>query len=271
MNWKLGLTLLLTLPLISPAAASDFSGLANPAFGRSILLGSERRQEADCAALAYLPFQETDIIDIADAEAAEDAPTGDRNINTPPASENQFDEFLSKADAERLKNAVIIRLASDVGDEAVAYDLFGSLMWRMTPSWEGSAEDIARKEAFRKAIAPKCGAIFNAARDDHLQEVLTAVSATPISLPDVDTCLAYDLIGQKSSEYHDYADYLHSDRDGDSMYNLLLGKGGAKRSAREKAIEAKAVQIKITPQLAALRMLACLPVLAEEFRRLHPR
>jgi hypothetical protein len=29
--------------------------------------------------------------------------------------------------------------------------------------------------------------------------------------------------------------------------------------------------MEITPQLAALRMLACVPVFAEEFIRLHPR
>ena len=96
-------------------------------------------------------------------------------------------------------------------------------------------------------------------------------SPAPIVLPDVDTCLAYDLIGQKSTEYHDFADFLHSDVNGDSMYEMLLGKKGAKRSAREKAIEAKAETMEITPQLAALRMLACVPVFAKEFVRLHPR
>ena len=267
MKWKLGLALLLALPSISPATASDFSGLANPAFGRSILLGTERREESDCAALAYLPFQETDIIEIADTEAAQDV----QNINTPSASENRYEEFLGKADAERLRNAVIIRLASDIGDEAVASDFFEVAMRKMTLNWERSAENIVRKEAFRKAIAAKCSAIFNAAHEDRLQDVLMVPSPTPIALPDVDTCLAYDLIGQKSPEYHDFADYLHSDRDGDSMYDMLVGQKGAERSAREKAIEAKAVQIEITPQLAALRMLACLPVFAEEFRRLNPR
>ncbi|HMS19779.1 hypothetical protein [uncultured Sphingorhabdus sp.] len=267
MKWKLGLALLLALPPISPATASDFSELANPAVGRSILLGSERRQEVDCAALANLPFQENDIIEIADAGAGQDV----QNIDTLSASENRYEEFLGKADAERLKDAVIVRLASDLGEAAVVSDFFGAAMRRMTPSWERSTEDIARKEAFRKAIAPKCSAIFNAAHEDRLQEVLMVPSLTPIALPDVDTCLAYDLIGQKSPEYHDFADYLHSDMDGGSMYEMMLGKKGAKRSAREKAIEAKAAKMDITPQLAALRMLACLPVLAEEFRRLHPR
>ncbi len=255
---------LLALFVAQSAGASDFSGLANPAFGRSLLISPERQNELNCAALAYLPYQKMDMLEVAD-EVAVDAT--DVQIAAPVQQQPSivFEELLTKTQAEDLKAQVILRVLSDVGDREMAIEMFAIRMHQFAPAWDVSDEAIAQKARVRDAVKPGCASIFEAAQASNLANVLASASAEPIALPDVNTCLAYDRIAQKSRNYANY-DFLHGSGSGD-VYTRIVGPKGAQRTAREAEIAAVATRLEpIEPEIAGSRLIACLPVFAKVIR-----
>jgi hypothetical protein len=253
----------LSLALTCPAAASDFSQLAEPAFGRMMLLSADRHKEANCAALAFLPFWKPEVIEFMEAGADEEAESIGEDA-APAVPQITFEKLLTEPQAERLKAAVLLRLQSDIGDEKWATEAFEHAHNRMAPSWDYSQENIERTGRYREELKPECQSIFDAVVADQLEGQLSPASAEPIALPDVDTCLAYDLMARKSDSY-DQLSYLHEDGPYD-LYTEIVGRKGPKRRAKEKEIAALADTIKdVSPDVASSRLIACMPVFFAQF------
>jgi hypothetical protein len=261
------------LMVAHPALASDFSKMAEPAFARSMLLSPERQMEVNCAVIAYLPFRKVEVLDVLE-EIPPEEPMADTGGSIEAATHKEeappevvFEMPLSEEQAENLRAAVLARLRSDIGDDERAFDTFEMRFGAFAPDWDYSAETIAIKAENRGTLAEKCEAIFDAAGAGQLEIALSPASAAPIALPDVDTCLAYDLVGKKSKYYADYA-YLHQEGDGETLYQQLLGPRGKMRRAREKQIATLAASLtELSPDNAALRLMPCLSTFSAALRK----
>lgn len=253
----------LSLGLTCPAAASDFSQLAEPAFGRMMLLTADRHKEANCAALAFLPFWKPEVIEVMEAGTDEEAEAiGEDAAPAPP--QITFEMLLTEPQAEQLKAAVLLRLQSDIGDDKWAAEALEQAYNRLAPNWDYSQENIERTRRYREELKPECQAIFDAVAADQLERQLSPASAEPIALPDVDTCLAYDLIARKSDSYEQLS-YLHEEGPTD-LYTEIVGPKGPKRRAKEKEIAALADTIRdVSPDVASSRLIACMPVFFGRF------
>jgi hypothetical protein len=270
---SLSVVLVVLSLIINPSAvASDFSQMGEPAFARSLMLSKERQNELNCAALASLPFHQRQNLEM--ISLPEDEPPiseTDRSIvaSTPKAEPRPpivYEQLLSETDAEHLKTAVMRRLVSDIDDQKMATEHFGMRLSRLMEDWDTSAEGLVRIAKRREDMKSACREIFIAARSGDIEKVLTPSSIEPIVLPDIDTCLAYDLIAKKSPDYADY-NFLHEDHGG-SLYDMIVGPKGPRRKARETEIAEKASSLgNIDATIAARSLITCLPTFAVYFRR----
>jgi hypothetical protein len=250
----------------APAHASDFGQFGEPSFARSMLMSDERKNELLCATLAYLPYRKIEA-DIVDEMLIDEPGLEDTSNKQKPLPKIAFEELLTKAQAETLKEQILMRVASDVGDNDMAGQMFEGYYSYYTSDWELSDEEIAQKALNRKNIKEQCFDIFNAARAGQLETILSPASAKPIALIDLETCLAYDLIGRDAPNYREYGVLRGDD---DETYAILFGPKGPKRKAREKEIAAHALTLgTVKPEYAAVMQMPCLATYATEFKKTH--
>lgn len=191
-------------------------------------------------------------------------PAAVEELGDGPEKQFAYEKILTEAEAESLKSAVVSRLVSDIGDDKMAQQ---SLDQRFTefevPFWDESEENIAARKLRRETMANACASLFDAARANTLDANLSPASAEPIALMTVDTCLAYDLIARKSSDY-DVSGIL-SDRD---AYAALVGPKGSARKARMQKISAVAASLgKVDPRVAAAKSIPCLATYVTELKK----
>lgn len=219
------------------ALASDFSKMGDPTYARVVLISDARRLELDCAGLALSGFDEA-------------------GLNQP----------LSREQAKQLGDAVTARLATELGGKEAAASFLDNKAAFLIPY----GDDELQKEVTekRKSLEPECQAIYSAAKSGQLDGVLQAASPQPLALPDIDTCLAYDLIAQKDPEYESYSILGESDRD---LYNIIVGPTGEARTAKEAVVAKMASGMaNITPAMAKTKLVwPCMPVYIEELKK-HP-
>ncbi len=215
-------TFVITLMVANSASASDFSGLADPGFARMSMLSPQRFLEVKCVAAANGALSDT--------------------IGTKP---------LNQAEAARLTKAVSERLATNLGSAKAAKDnLDMHVMWS-SPEWGYDKVSLAEIRAERAEQFAQCTQIYAAARTDTLAATLEAPSDKPITLPDLDTCLAYDLLARPLPEYPDYG--FVSERDNE-VYERLMEPKGPVRTAHEAVIAKRAEELKGTaPQIILVR------------------
>ena len=148
--------LLLALAISTPSHASDFSRLAEPAFGRSMLISAVRERQKECAGLALY--------------------WSDRG------------KAPGKDGAKRLVDAVAGRLAVEIGDAVLARSL--------VEGKAAGYADPTRTEPFwvevRDYLTQKCEPYFDAARkgDAELAAALGPMPTELLRLPDPEQCLA---------------------------------------------------------------------------------
>jgi hypothetical protein len=184
-----------------------------------------------------------------------------------PEKQFEYDKILSEAEAERLKAAVVSRLISDTGDDKMAQQSFDHRFSEFeVPYWDASEVITAERKSRRETAAHSCAAMFDAARTNTLEANLSPASAEPIALMTVDTCLAYDLIAQKSPDYNTYS--ILADNRRDETYAMLVGPKGRARKAREKTIAAVAASMgEVDPQFAVTKSIPCLATYIIEMKK----
>jgi hypothetical protein len=250
----------------APARASDFSQFGEPSFARSMLMSDERKNELLCSTLAYLPYRKI-VVDVVDEMLIDEPGLEDASSKQKQMPKIAFEELLNEAQAETLKEQVLLRVTSDVGDSDMAGQMFEGYYSYYISDWDPSDEEIARVALSRKIGKEKCSDIFNAARTGQLETILSPASAKPIALIDLETCLAYDLIARDAPNYIDYAVFSGQN---DEAYAILFGPKGAKRKAREKEIAAHALTLgTVKPEYAAVMQMPCLATYAIEFKKTH--
>jgi hypothetical protein len=251
----------------APVRASDFGQLGEPSFARSMLMSAERKNELLCATLAYLPYRKI-AVDVVDEMLIDEAGIEDTSSKKQPLPKITFEELLTKAQAETLKTQILTRVTSDVGDSAMAGQMFEGYYSYYTEDWDPSEEEMAGRALNRKNAKKKCSDIFNAARAGQLETSLSPASTKPIALIDLETCLAYDLIARDAPNYREFAVLREDD---DETYTKLVGPKGPKRKAREKEIAAHALTLgKVDPEYAAVMQMPCLATYAIEFKKHMP-
>jgi hypothetical protein len=251
----------------APARASDFSKLGEPSFARSMLISAERRIELSCATLAYLPYRKIEA-DILDEMLIGEVGLEDTGSKQKPMPKIAFEKLLTEPQAETLKAQTLLRVASDVGDRAIADQMFEGYYSKYIADWDPTEEAIAKMALKRENAKEKCSDIFNAARTDQLETMLSPASAKPIALIDLETCLAYDLIARDASNYSELQVFRGDD---DEIYTKLVGPKGPKRKARKKEIAAHALTLgTIKPEYAAAMQIPCLATYVSEFKKLMP-
>lgn len=150
----LGLTL--AVAIVAPSLASDFSKLAEPAFGRSMLISAVRERQKECAGLALYW--------------------------------SERGKAPGKEGAKRLADAVVSRLTIEIGDAVLARSL--------VEGKAAGYADPTRTEPFwvevRDYLTQKCELYFDAARkgDAELAAKLGPMPTELLQLPSEEQCLA---------------------------------------------------------------------------------
>lgn len=215
-----------------PARASDFSMMAEPPFSRIAFVSMERRLEVVC--VHYGAY----------------------------ASRNE--KGVTPQESLTLRAAVTARLETELGsrDWAVKMLDFTDLN---SPNFEA-----AEREAAFAELAPKCAPLFSALRAGTLPAALAPLSGSPIALPDIETCLAYDVLAQKLDP--PVQDNLFGTSGGDEMRSDLLGKTPEERAARSQRVAALAVGLPPIPrsQIELNVSFGCIYPMITEYRRLYP-
>jgi hypothetical protein len=229
-------TFVITLMVANSASASDFSGLADPGFARMSMLSPQRFLEVKCVAGANGALADT--------------------VGTKP---------LTQAEAARLTKAVSERLATNLGSEKAAKDNLDMHAIWSSPEWAYDNEKLDRIRADRSEQSAQCTQIYAATRSDTLAAILEAPSDKPITLPDLDTCLAYDLLARPLPDYKDYG--FVSERNNE-VYEQLMEPKGPARTAHEAVIAKRAEELKDTaPQIILVRAgITCLATYMDVIR-----
>ena len=150
------LGLLLGVAIIAPTQASDFSRLAEPAFGRSMLISAQRERQKECAGLALYWAER----------------------GRAPGTEA----------AKRLADAVVGRLTVEIGDAKLARELVdGKAAGYADPT---KTEPIWAE--VRDYLTQKCEPYFDAAGkgDATLAAKLGPMPTALLQLPSEEQCLA---------------------------------------------------------------------------------
>lgn len=228
------LGLLLVATITAPTHGSDFSKLAEPAFGRSMLISAARERQKECAGLALYR-----------AERGQSPGT---------------------AGAKRLAKGVVSRLTIEIGDAALAQEL--------VEGKAASYADPTKTEPLwvevRDYLTQKCEPYFVAARkgDPELAAVLGPMPTEILQLPSEEQCLATadyakeTGLGQWDEEL---AELLRKER----FHNV----DAKERTAREAVVEGglKVLREKKPDEGHLQQMfIACLPAVRAAAIRLGP-
>lgn len=232
MSYLFGLLLALTIAL--PSFASDFSMLAEPAFGRSMLISAARERQKECAGLALYWAER----------------------GRSPGKEG----------AKRLADAVVSRLTIEIGDAKLAGEL--------VEGKAAGYADPTKTEPFwaevRDYLTQKCQPYFNAARKGG-PELATALGPMPtelLQLPSEEQCLATADYAKETGLGHwdeEVGELLRRER-----FQYVDAK---ERDARQAVVEGglKVLREK-KPSEGQLEMMfvACMPTVVAAGKRLGP-
>lgn len=228
------LGLLLAVAVTAPSIASDFSKLAEPAFGRSMLISAVRERQKECAGLGLYW-----------AERGQS-----------PGAEG----------AKRFADAVVGRLTIEIGDAALAREL--------VEGKAASYADPTKTEPFwvevRDYLTQKCEPYFAAARkgDSELAAILGPMPTVLLQLPSEEQCLATADYAKETGLGHwdeEVGELLRKER----FHNV----DAKERAAREAVVEGglKILREKKPDEDHLQQMfVACLPTVREAAMRLGP-
>lgn len=228
------LGLLLVTAITAPTHGSDFSKLAEPAFGRSMLISAVRERQKECAGLSLYWAERGQA----------------------PGAEG----------AKRLADAVVGRLTIEIGDAALAHEL--------VEGKAASYADPTKTEPFwveaRDYLTQKCEPYFVAARkgDSDLAAVLGPMPPELLQLPSEEQCLATANYAKETGLGHwdeEVGKLLRKER----FHNV----DAKERAAREAMVEGglKVLREKKPDQGHLERMfIACLPAVRAAAIRLGP-
>lgn len=215
-----------------PASASDFSPMAEPPFSRIAFLSMERRLEIMC--VHYSAF----------------------------ASRNG--KGVTPTESLTLASAVTARLETELGSRKWAIEMIE------LSDYADTQDEKADRDARYAGLAPKCAPLFSALRAGTLSAELAPLEGSPIALPDVETCLAFDLLAQKLDP--PAPDNLFGKSGGTEMRSVLLGRTPEDRAARSQRVATLAVGLAATPRerIELIVSLGCIYPMIIEYRRLYP-
>ncbi len=220
--------------LVAPAQASDFSKLAEPAFGRSMLISAVRERQKECAGLALYW-----------AERGK-AP--------------------GKEGARRLADAVAARLTIEIGDAVLARSL--------VEGKAAGYADPTKTEPFwtevRDYLTQKCEPYFEAARkgDSELAVALGPMPTELLQLPSEEQCLATADYAKETGLGH------WDEEVGELLRKERFGNVDEKERAARQAIVDGGIKVlrekKPDADQLELMFVACLPTVREAAIRLGP-
>jgi hypothetical protein len=228
------LGLMLSVAIVTPSLASDFSKLAEPAYGRSMLISAQRERQKECAGLALYW--------------------------------SERGQSPGKDAAKRLADAVVERLTVEIGDGALARDLVGGKAagyadpTRTEPIWAEA----------RDYLTQKCQPYFDAARKGEV-ELASALGPMPtalLELPNAEQCLATAEYAKETGFGHwdeEVGELLRKER-----FNDVDAK---ERDARQAAVDGGLRVLrekKPNEDHLELMFIACLPTIREAAIRLGP-
>lgn len=130
---------------------------------------------------------------------------------------------VTMAEAQLLRSAVTKRLASELG----------SRKWAIKALEPRERYDGREPDADYADMAGSCAAHLAALRDGTIEAKLAPLGGDPIALPDLDSCLAYDLLARRSDP--PIRDSMFNDRE---LRDRLLGSTDDERKARAARAEA---------------------------------
>ena len=224
----------LAIAVAAPTAASDFSKLAEPAFGRSMLISPVRERQKECAGLALYRSER----------------------GQPPGKDG----------AKRLADAVASRLTIEIGDAVLARSLVDGKA--------AGYDDPTRTEPFwvevRDYLTQKCEPYFEAARkgDSELAAELGPMPTELLQLPTEEQCLATADYARETGLGHwdeEVGDLLRKER-----FNNVDAK---ERDARQAVVEGGLKVLrekKPSEDQLELMFVACLPTVRAAAERLGP-
>lgn len=226
--------LLLAVAVTAPSMASDFSKLAEPAFGRSMLISAVRERQKECAGLGLYWAERG--------------------------------QSPGKNGAKQLADAVVVRLTVEIGD--------GKLARELVDGKAASYADPTRTEPIwteaRDYLTQKCEPYFAAARksDSELAAILGPVPTELLQLPSEEQCLATADYAKETGLGHwdeEVGELLRKER----FHNV----DAKERAAREAVVQGglKVLREKRPDEDHLAQMfVACLPVIKEAVTRLGP-
>jgi hypothetical protein len=226
--------LLSSLAVTAPSQASDFSKLAEPAFGRSMLISPVRERQKECAGLA-LYWSER---------------------GKSPAKEG----------AKRLADAVVARLTIEIGDAVLARSL--------VEGKAAGYADPTKTEPFwvevRDYLTQKCEPYFDAAKkgDSELGAKLGPMPTELLQLPSEEQCLATADYARETGLGHwdeEVGDLLRKER--------FQNVDAKQRDARQAIVEGGLKFLRETKpdeDHLELMFVACLPTVRAAAERLGP-
>ena len=228
------LGLLLAAAVTTPSIASDFSKLAEPAFGRSMLISAVRERQKECAGLALYWAERG--------------------------------KSPGKQGATRLAEAVVSRLTIEIGDGALAREL--------VEGKAAGYADPTKTEPFwtevRDYLTQKCEPYFDAAAkgDAELAAQLGPMPTELLQLPSEEQCLATADYAKETGLGHwdeEVGELLRKER----FHNV----DAKERAARQAVVDGglKVLREK-KPDEDHLEMMfvACLPTVRQAALRLGP-
>jgi len=228
------LGLLLGVAIIAPIQASDFSKLAEPAFGRSMLISAVRERQKECAGLALYW--------------------------------SERGQSPGTVAAKRLADAVTRRLAIEIGDAVLARSL--------VEGKAAGYADPTKTEPFwvevRDYLTQKCEPYFAAASkgDAELAATLGPMPNALLELPSAEQCLATADYARETGLGHwdeEVGELLREER----FHNV----DAKERDARQAVVEGglKVLRDKKPDEdHLELMFVACLPTVREAAIRLGP-
>lgn len=228
------LALMLSIAVAAPAFASDFSKLAEPAFGRSMLISAERERQKECAGLA-LYWSER---------------------GQPPGKDG----------ARRLAEAVVSRLTIEIGDAMLARGL-------VEGKAAGYADPTKTEPIWvevRDYLTVQCEPYFEAARQGNpdLADMLGPMPTELLRLPDAEQCLATADYARETGLGHwdeEVGRLLRTERfervDAKERAARQAAVDGGLKVLREKKPDANHLE---------LMFIACLPTVRAAAERLGP-
>lgn len=135
---------------------------------------------------------------------------------------------VTMAEAQLLRSAVDRRLSAELGSRKWALE-----MLEPRDRYDGSEPDAGYAD-----MAGTCAAHLAALRDGSIEAKLAPLGGDPIALPDLDTCLAYDLLARRADP--PIQDNMFNDQD---LRDRLMGATGEERKARAARAEAIAASL----------------------------